>query len=70
MPVVEKRKVIMRNAVAVTGGFQTHEAVDYVPVSDLDAYVADAQTRWQAVEIGTDHDPGPGGDTTTEPLEG
>jgi hypothetical protein len=66
LSVVEKRRVTMRNAVAVPGGFHTHEAVDYVPLDDLDRYVADAATRWQAVEVGDAHDSGPGGDTYTE----
>lgn len=63
---VEKRRVIMTNAVAVPGGFQVHEATDYVPLDILDTYVTDARTRWQSVAVGTEHDPGPGGDTYTE----
>jgi hypothetical protein len=31
--------------------FQKHQAVDTVPLEDLEAYVADARTRWQNVEI-------------------
>lgn len=62
-PTVEKRRVTMRTAVAGPGGSTlSHEAVDYVPVDVLDAYVADAQTRWQSVEVGDTHDAGPGGD--------
>jgi hypothetical protein len=30
---------------------QRHEAHDFVPVADLDAYVADARTRWATVEV-------------------
>lgn len=61
--VVEKRKVTMTNAIATPDGVMTHEAVDYVPVDLLDAYLADAHSRWQSVVVGPDeHDPGPGGD--------
>jgi hypothetical protein len=70
LSVVEKRRVTMRNVMAVPGGIKTHEAVDYVPVDEVALYVQDAQTRWQSVEVGDDHDPGPDGDTITEPLEG
>lgn len=28
-----------------------HEAVDYVPQEDLSAYVEDAKTRWQIVQV-------------------
>ena len=38
-----------------------HEAVDYVRPDFLDAYVADAQTRWQIVEVSDEPDAGPGG---------
>lgn len=49
---VEKRKVTMRSLSAGPEGTTlTHEAVDYVPVEILDSYVADARTRWQAVEV-------------------
>ena len=44
--------------VTMTKGDQV--ATDYVPDEILDAYVADAQTRWDTVEIG-DEDNGPGG---------
>jgi hypothetical protein len=39
----------------------THEAVDYVRPDFLDAYVADARTRWQSVEVSEEPDAGPGG---------
>lgn len=39
-----------------------HEAVDYVGVDILDAYVADAQTRWQSVAVSDVPDYGPGGE--------
>jgi hypothetical protein len=59
---IEKRKVTMTNAVAAPGGVQTHVATDHVPLDILDAYVADAKLRWQSVQVGDEHDPGPGGD--------
>jgi hypothetical protein len=62
---ITKRKVTMTNWVVVTGedgtpNPQKHEAVDYVRDDFLDAYVADAKTRWQNVAVG-DYDAGPGG---------
>lgn len=68
---VEKRKVIMTNAVAVGDQIHTHVATDYVPLSVLDAYVADAATRWQSVVVDHDagHDPGPGGDDGATDFE-
>ncbi len=39
-----------------------HEAIDYVPQSILDAYTADARTRWQSVTISDEPDFGPGGE--------
>lgn len=62
MTVAEKRRVTMTNAVATPQGVQIHEATDFVPVDILDAYVADANTRWQSVTVGDEHDPGPAGD--------
>jgi acyl-CoA reductase-like NAD-dependent aldehyde dehydrogenase len=66
---IEKRKVVMTTVVAAgtdpeTGNqvVATHQAVDYVPTNILDAYVADAKAKWQDVQVGEDHDPGPGGD--------
>lgn len=58
----EKRKVTMTSVVATADGVARHQAVDFVPVDILDAYVADAKQRWQLVEVGEGHDPGPGGD--------
>jgi hypothetical protein len=65
---IEKRRVTMTN-VSLAGKdakgrdlFHRHEAVDYVPVEILDAYVADARTRWQNVEVGEEHEAGPGGE--------
>lgn len=28
-----------------------HEAIDYVPVDDLNEYVDSARTRWQSVQV-------------------
>lgn len=69
---IEKRKVVM---LSVTAGMQPgqileHRAEDYVPLLGpngepgyLEAYIADAQTRWQQVYVESDeHDAGPGGD--------
>ena len=56
MAVVEKRRVVMTDPGT---GWQ---ATDFVPLNILDAYVQDAKTRWPSVEVGTVHDPGPGGD--------
>lgn len=62
--VIEKRKVTMLNVVAINGDIYQHKAEDFVPVEILDAYVADAQTRWQSVVVDHDsgHDSGPAGD--------
>lgn len=54
-PFVEKRRVTMLS----TNG---HRAIDFVPLEKLDAYVADARTRWAQVLVGEVHDSGPGGD--------
>lgn len=53
-PRITKRRVTMTDAV---GGI----AVDYVRPDFLDAYVADAQTRWSTVEVSEEPDAGPGG---------
>ncbi len=66
-PRVTKRRVTMTSVVAagrtddgklITA---THEAVDYVNPEFLDAYVADARTRWQSVTVSDEPDAGPGG---------
>lgn len=54
-PDMSKRRVTMRN----TDPFM--EAVDYVRVDFLDAYLAKARLRWQAVEVSAAPDFGPGG---------
>lgn len=65
MPQIEKRKVTMTNvSLTADGQVVRHEATDFVPLEILDAYVADAGTRWQSVVVDHEagHDPGPGGD--------
>lgn len=37
------------------------QAVDYVRPDHLDAYVADARTKWQLVTVSDEPDAGPGG---------
>ena len=65
--VITKRKVTMRNVVAVEpseqfpAGFAEHIATDYVRPDFLDAYVADAKTRWQSVVVSEEPDAGPAG---------
>lgn len=61
-PRITKRRVTMRN-VALTADGVTAEvtAEDYVRPDHLDAYVADARTRWQYVEVSDEPDAGPGG---------
>jgi hypothetical protein len=66
-PQITKRRVTMRNFV-VTGVddegrpvVQQQEAVDYVRPDFLDAYVEDARTRWQHVEVSDEPDAGPAG---------
>lgn len=61
-PAVTKRRVTMRSVVALAdGGVGTHEAVDYVRPDFLDAYVTDARSRWQVVEVSDEPDAGPAG---------
>lgn len=61
-PQVTKRKVTMRSVFLGSDG-ETYEAKaeDYVRPDLLDAYVADAQTRWQSVQVSEEPDAGPGG---------
>lgn len=62
MPEITKRRVTMRNFVAVSATeVHTYEAVDYVNPEFLDVYVADARTRWAEVEVSDEPDAGPGG---------
>lgn len=77
---VTKRKVTMRSTSVVgydkkgRALLQDHEAVDYVLPEHLDAYVAEARLRWQAVDVSEDPDAGPAGydgETTIHPhMEG
>ena len=61
-PRIDKRKVTMRNVTLTADGqTATLEATDYVRPDHLDAYVADARTRWQYVEVSEEPDAGPGG---------
>jgi hypothetical protein len=64
---ITKRKVTMRSVVAVEpsperpDGILTIEANDFVRPDFLDAYVADAKTRWQSVKISDSPDAGEAG---------
>lgn len=62
-PRVTKRRVTMRSAFlnSATGEVETVKAVDFVRPDFLDAYVADARSRWQRVEVSDEPDAGPGG---------
>jgi hypothetical protein len=66
-PRVDKRKVTMTTIVALPPDEkgnprqEVHEAVDYVGPDFLDAYVADAKTKWQSVTVSDEPDAGPGG---------
>lgn len=68
-PQITKKRVTMRTASVVPGMkdkdgkpvVQVTEAVDYVREDFLDAYVADAKTRWQTVEVSEEYDAGPAG---------
>lgn len=61
-PRVDKRKVTMKSVRLLPDG-RTAEyvATDYVRPDHLEAYVADARTRWQHVEVSETPDAGPGG---------
>lgn len=59
---VDKRRVTMTRYTALADGTTAkHEAVDYVRPDFLDAYVDDARTKWQTVEVSDEPDAGPGG---------
>jgi hypothetical protein len=66
-PTPTKRRVTMRNVLAVPPtennpvGVANIEATDYVLPEHLDAYMADARTRWAVVEVSDEPDAGPGG---------
>lgn len=63
---ITKRRVTMTNGIAKIDAngdpyVETHVATDYVNPELLDAYVADAQTRWMSVVVSDEPDAGPGG---------
>lgn len=63
---VTKRRVTMTSFVTTVDeegrpSVHEHKAVDYVLPEHLDAYVADAKTRWQSVQVSDEPDAGPGG---------
>lgn len=63
---ITKRRVTMtRYSVTVGEGGEPitlkEEAVDYVRQDHVDAYAADARTKWAHVEVSADYDAGPGG---------
>ena len=58
---VTKRKVTMTSIEQRDGEVVKYEATDYVRPDILDAYVADARTRWQDVTVADEPDAGPGG---------
>ena len=59
---ITKKRVTMKSVTLQRDGTMvTHEATDYVREDFLDAYVADAQTRWQYVAVSDEYDAGPGG---------
>jgi hypothetical protein len=66
-PRIDKRRVTMTSAVykglddAGKPYYETHESIDYVPPDILDAYVANARTKWQNVDVSDEPDAGPGG---------
>lgn len=62
-PRITKRRVTMRSITLSPDGSRTltHEAVDYVRPDHLEAYVADAKTRWQSVTVSDEPDAGPAG---------
>lgn len=60
-PRIDKRRVTMRNTIAVPGGTADEVATDYVREVHLAAYLADAAERWQVVEVSEEYDAGPGG---------
>lgn len=66
-PEITKRRVTMTSVVVNgfnsdgTPNIETHQAIDYVRPDFLDAYVADARTRWQDVTVSDEPDAGPAG---------
>lgn len=61
-PRVTKHRVTMRSAsLNAQGEMAEHKAVDYVRPDFLDAYVTQAQTVWQFIDVSEEPDAGPGG---------
>ena len=65
-PRIDKRRVTMTSYVVTVGEdgqpvTLQHQAVDYVRPDHLDAYVEQARTNWQHVEVSDQPDAGPGG---------
>ena len=66
-PEITKRKVTMKSTVLVGENeegqnlYQDFYAADYVKPEELEAYVADAKTRWQLVTVSEEPDAGPAG---------
>ncbi len=63
---IDKRRVTMTTYVVLADGdglpvVEKQEAVDYVRPDLLDAYLADARTRWQSVAVSDEPDAGPDG---------
>lgn len=60
---VTKHRVTMKSIGLSPDGATTleYEANDYVLPEHLEAYVADARTRWQSVSVSEEPDAGPGG---------
>lgn len=59
---ITKKRVTMKSvSLLPNGGVDERVAVDYVREDFLDAYVADAQTRWQFVQVSDEYDAGPAG---------
>jgi hypothetical protein len=66
-PEITKRRVTMTSTVLVGRDDKGREltmtatATDHVTPDFLDAYLVDARTRWQLVEVSDEPDAGPGG---------
>ena len=61
-PRVTKKRVTMSSVrLDPNGKTVTETATDFVRPDHLEAYVADAQTRWQSVQVSDEPDAGPGG---------
>lgn len=75
---IDKYRVTMRSVTMTPTGVSEQVVTDYVRADILDAYVLDARTRWQNVDVSDDPDAGPGGyhgqthvpDSLSHPLRG